>query len=594
MKFIPGPDLPTGGIIMGTDGIKEAYETGRGSFKTRARVAIVSVSPRKLALVVTELPYLVGPEKVIEKIKDGVGSKKLQGISDVIDLTDRTNGLKLVIELKTGFDPNVVLDLLYRFTPLEESFSINNVSLVEGRPETLGLRDMLGVYLAHRIVVTKRRSENRLGKKLARLHLVEGLLKAILSIDEVIKIIRAADEVDEARTKLMKRFVLSEIQAEYILELKLRRLTKFSKLELETESKSLEKEIADLRKILSSEKNLKEVVSRELQDVSDKYGDDRRTTITDGITEIKPVSAAKASAIDAQLADSPCHIILTSSGQVIRTSELTTQVTKRKKHDGLRHLVTTTTRSDIGFLSTDGVMHRVHASDIPGIEGGFEAASSLPVSEFLGLPKNVRVLGAFELTDTTTIAVGTQQGNVKRITGDWLPKAEFDIISLRPGDQLIGAELSADSDELIFVTDDAQLLRFNAGAVRPQGRGAAGMSGIKLANEAKAIYFTSISPTKATQVLTAANNSDSLGAVDSGSAKISLLTEFPSKGRATGGVRAQKFIRDENQLYFAHVGNSPLLAASSSGKPLEIESVLTKRDASGTPLSATIISVGNA
>lgn len=594
MKFIPGPDLPTGGIIMGTDGIKEAYETGRGSFKTRARVAIESVSPRKLALVVTELPYLVGPERVIEKIKDGVGSKKLQGISDVIDLTDRANGLKLVIELKTGFDPNVVLDLLYRFTPLEESFSINNVSLVEGRPETLGLRDMLGVYLAHRIVVTKRRSENRLGKKLARLHLVEGLLKAILSIDEVIKIIRAADEVDEARTKLMKRFILSEIQAEYILELKLRRLTKFSKLELENESKSLEKEIADLRKILASEKNLKDVVSRELQDVSDKYGDDRRTTITDGITEIKPVSAAKASAIDAQLADSPCHIILTSSGQVLRTSELSTLGTKRKKHDGLRHLVTTTTRSDIGFLSTDGVMHRVHASDIPGIEGGFEATSSVPVSEFLGLPKNVRVLGAFELTDTTTIAVGTEQGNVKRITGDWLPKAEFDIISLRPGDQLIGAELSADSDELIFVTDDAQLLRFNAGAVRPQGRGAAGMSGIKLANEAKAIYFTSISPTKATQVLTAANNSDSLGAVDSGSAKISLLTEFPSKGRATGGVRAQKFIRDENQLYFALVGNSPLLAASSSGKPLEIESVLAKRDASGTPLSATIISAGNA
>jgi len=594
MKYIPGPDLPTGGIIMGTDGIKEAYETGRGSFKTRARVSIESVSPRKLALVVTELPYLVGPERVIEKIKDGVGSKKLQGIADVIDLTDRANGLKLVIELKTGFDPNVVLDLLYRFTPLEESFSINNVSLVEGRPETLGLRDMLGVYLAHRIVVTKRKSENRLGKKLARLHLVEGLLKAILSIDEVIKIIRAADEVDEARSKLMKRFTLSEIQAEYILELKLRRLTKFSKLELENESKSLEKEIADLRKILSSEKNLKEVVTRELQEVSDKYGDDRRTTITDGITEIKPVSAAKASEIDAQLADSPCHIILTASGQVLRTSELSSPGTKRKKHDGIRHLVTTTTRSDIGFLSTDGVMHRVHASDIPAIEGSFDPASSLSVSEFLGLAKNVRVLGAFELTESTTIAIGTQQGNVKRITGDWAPKAEFDIISLKPGDQLVGAELCSDKDELIFVTDDAQLLRFNAETVRPQGRGASGMAGIKLADGAKTIYFTSISPSKTTQVLTAANNSDSLGAVDSGSAKISMLTEFPAKGRATGGVRAQKFIRDENQLYFAYIGNSPLLAASSSGKPLEVESSLAKRDASGTLLSATIISAGNA
>jgi len=592
MKYIPGPDLPTGGIIMGTDGIKEAYETGRGSFKTRARVTIESVSPRKLALVVTELPYLVGPERVIEKIKDGVNSKKLQGIADVIDLTDRANGLKLVIELKTGFDPNVVLDLLYRFTPLEESFGINNVCLVEGRPETLGLRDMLGVYLAHRIVVTKRRSENRLGKKLARLHLVEGLLKAILSIDEVISIIRTADEVDEARANLMKKFTLSEIQAEYILELKLRRLTKFSKLELDTEAKNLAKEIADLQKILSSEKNLKEVVTRELEEVSDKYGDDRRTTISDGVTEIKPVSAAKASAIDAQLADSPCQIILTASGQVLRTLEPVTSGTKRKKHDAIRNQVSTTTRSDIGFLTSDGVMHRVHASDIPAAEGAFDPASSVSVAEFLGLAKDIKVLGAFELDEKTTIALGTQQGNVKRITGDWLPKSEFEVISLKPGDSVVGAALSTDKDELIFVTDDAQLLRFQADAVRPQGRGAAGMAGIKVADGAKAIFFTSIKPSKDTVVLTAANNSDSLGAVDSGSAKISLLNEFPPKGRATGGVRAQKFIRDENQLYFAFVGNSPILASGSSGKPLEVNSKPTKRDASGTPLSSTIVSAG--
>ena len=228
MKYVPGPDLPTGGIIVGLDGIKDAYETGRGSFKTRAKVTVESVSPRKLGLVVTELPYLVGPEKVIEKIKEGVNNKKLQGIAAVTDLTDRANGLKLVIELKTGFDPEVVLDLLYRFTPMEDSFGINNVALVDGRPQTLGLRDMLGVFLAHRILVTRRRSNNRLGKKSARLHLVEGLLKAILESDEVIKIIRTSDEVDEARTGLMNRFELSEIQAEYILELKLRRLTKFS------------------------------------------------------------------------------------------------------------------------------------------------------------------------------------------------------------------------------------------------------------------------------------------------------------------------------------------------------------------------------
>ena len=594
MKFIPGPDLPTGGIIMGTEGITEAYETGRGSFKTRARVSIESVSPRKLALVVTELPYLVGPERVIEKIKDGVGNKKLQGIADVIDLTDRTNGLKLVIELKTGFDPNVVLDLLYRFTPLEESFSINNVSLVEGRPETLGLRDLLGVYLAHRVVVTKRRSENRLGKKLARLHLVEGLLKAIFSIDEVIKIIRAANEVDDARKKLMQKFTLSEIQAEYILELKLRRLTKFSKLELDTEGKTLAQEIAALKKILSSDKTLRDVVTAELQEVSDKYGDDRRTTITDGSVEVRPVTAAQAAAVDAQLADSPCFIVLTASGQVQRTSIAPTPLAKRKKHDAIGTVISSTTRSDIGFLSSDGVMHRVHASDIPAADDSFDAASSISAAEFLGLGKQIKLVGAFELGEETIIAIGTKQGVVKRLAGDFLPKAEFEVISLKPGDQVVGAAISTEKDELIFVTDDAQLLRFDASQVRPQGRGAAGMAGIKLSEGAQAIYFTSLKTSKNTQVLTAASNSESLGAVDSGSAKLSALSEFPAKGRATGGVRAQKFIRDENQLYFAFVGDAPILASASSGKPLETPKALSKRDSSGTPLSATIISAGRA
>jgi DNA gyrase subunit A len=592
MKFIPGPDLPSGGIIMGTEGITEAYETGRGSFKTRAKVSIESVSPRKLALVVTELPYLVGPERIIEKIKDGVNNKKLQGISDVIDLTDRTNGMKLVIELKTGFDPNVVLDLLYRFTPLEDSFSINNVALVDGRPETLGLRDMLGVYLAHRVVVIKRRTENRLGKKLARLHLVEGLLKAILSIDEVIKIIRAADEVDDARKKLMSKFTLSEIQAEYILELKLRRLTKFSKLELENESKTLAKEIAELKKILSADKNLRDVVAAELEEVSAKYGDDRRSTISDGITEVKPVSSAKAAAIDAQLADSPCFIVLTASGQVLRTALEPVATAKRKKHDALRAVISSTTRSYIGFLTSDGVMHRVHAGDIPGSEGGFEVSDSVSASEFLGLPKTIKLVGVFELTDKTVIAIGTQSGVVKRLSPDFLEKTEFEVISLKSGDSIVGAEVSAEKDTLVFVTDDAQLLRFEASSVRPQGRGAAGMAGIKLSEGAKAIYFTSIKVTKDTQVLTAANNSESLGAVDAGSAKITEMSEFPAKGRATGGVRAQKFIRDENQLYFAYVGNSPILGSASSGKPLETPEYLGKRDASGTPLSATIVSAG--
>jgi DNA gyrase subunit A len=248
----------------------------------------------------------------------------------------------------------------------------------------------------------------------------------------------------------------------------------------------------------------------------------------------------------------------------------------------------------VGFLGSDGVMHRVHASDIPASEEGFDPSTSISAAEFLGLGKQTRLVGAFPLTDETIIAIGTKFGVVKRLSPDFLPKAEFDVISLKAGDQIIGAALSSETDELIFITDDAQLLRFDSSLVRPQGRGAAGMAGIKLSKEAKAIFFTSLKTSKATLVLTAANNSESLGAVDSGSAKLSSLSEFPAKGRATGGVRAQKFIRDENQLYFAFIGDSPILAQASSGKPLEIDSALLRRDASGIPLSATIVSAGRA
>src|SRR6478735_7518763 len=221
MEFVPGPDLPGGGIIVGLDGIKDAYTNGRGSFRTRAKVSIESLGPRRTGLVVTELPYLVGPERVIEKIKDAVQSKKLQGISDVNDLTDRHHGLRLVIGIKTGFDPQAVLDHLYRLTPLEDSFSINNVALVEGQPQTLGLRELLRVYLDHRIEVVTRRSAYRLARRKERLHL-----------DEVIQVIRTSDDGEQARQRLMSVFDLSEAQSEYILELRLRRLTKFSRIEL--------------------------------------------------------------------------------------------------------------------------------------------------------------------------------------------------------------------------------------------------------------------------------------------------------------------------------------------------------------------------
>ena len=595
MKFVPGPDLPTGGIIVGLDGIKDAYETGRGSFKTRAKVSVESVSPRKLGLVVTELPYLVGPEKVIEKIKEGVNNKKLQGIAAVTDLTDRTNGLKLVIELKTGFDPEVVLDLLYRFTPMEDSFGINNVALVRGRPQTLGLRDLLGVFLAHRILVTRRRSNNRLGKKKARLHLLEGLLKAILEIDEVIRIIRTSDEVDEARSGLMSKFSLSEIQAEYILELKLRRLTKFSKIELETEANTLKTDIEALEKLLSNETILKSLVADELQAVADKYGDARRTQLLSETGEVKAVSNAKAVAFGAELADTECSILLTSSGLLGRTPAYVASApgAKRKRHDGVANHIETSTRTDIGFVTSAGRMLRIHAGDIPPVGETFEPSSAVSASEFLGLKGDEKLIGVFDLSSESEIAVATAQGIIKRVTAEWPNKDDFEVITLKDGDRLIGAESAEKAVEYVLITSDAQLLRFDAAGVRATGRQAAGIAGINLSESSTVISFGVVTDPEQTQVITAAKSESTLAGIDGGSLKRSMLSEFPTKGRATGGVRAHKFIRNEDHLYFASLADLDPLGASADGKPIDILAIeLAKRDASGTTIDMAIASVG--
>ena len=595
MKYVPGPDLPNGGIIMGLDGVKDAYESGKGSFKTRARVSVESVSARKLGLVVTELPYLVGPEKVIEKIKEGVNAKKLLGISDVIDLTDRTNGLKLVIELKTGFDPQVVLDLLYRFTPMEDSFGINNVALVDGRPATLGLKDLLQVYLTHRLSVIRRRTTNRLGKREARLHLIDGLLVAVLNIDEVIQVIRTSDEVDEARAKLRKVFELSELQAEYILELRLRRLTKFSQIELETEKSQLQTEIVDLKRILASKEALDEVVISELQAVADKHGDARRTTLISEFEEVKPMSVAKVAGMDAQLADSPSSVRVTTSGLISRIDSDDASLvigTKRKRHDAVMVRVKTSTRSDIGFVTNLGRVVRIHVADIPAISDPTDVAGGAKAGEFLGLAKKERLLHACELGETTGLSVGTKLGTVKRLSADWPAKNEFEIISLKPGDELVGACEANDQMQFVFVTNDAQLLRFKADSVRPQGRGAAGVAGINLGKGSEAVYFGAVDDTAV--VITAANNSSAIAGTDSGSAKLSELSEFPMKGRATGGVRAHKFIRNEDQVYFAWAGNPELLASAADGKPIELDLEPSKRDASGSKIASPLGAIGTA
>jgi len=599
MEFVPGPDLPGGAIITGVDGIKDAYRTGRGAFRTRAKVSVEQLGPRKTGIVVTELPYLVGPERVIEKIKDAVQAKKLTGISDVADLTDRKNGLRLVITVKTGFDPKAVLEHLYRLTPLEDSFSINNVALVDGQPQTLGLRELLQVYLDHRIRVVTRRSEYRLARKRERLHLVEGLLIAILDIDEVIQVIRSSDDSEQARTRLRDVFDLSEAQAEYILELRLRRLTKFSRIELETERDQLQSEIAELVELLGSEVLLRQQVARELDAAADAYGTPRRTLLLDG-GPIQPRSSRRAPSLE--IADTPCRVFLSATGRMVRADLVADAEdggirtpSRRSKHDAIRASVDTTSRGDVGAVTNLGRLVRFTPVDLPSVPGNsVQLGAGTRVDQYLALAKGEHVVSIVPLVAEPAIALGTAQGVVKRVAATELGgKPEAEIISLKPGDTVVGAAPAPDDAELVFVTSDAQLLRFSAAAVRPQGRSAGGMAGIRVTPGENVVSFDVVpAGTDAdTVVVTIAGSTQVLAGADAGTAKVSSFDLFPAKGRGTGGVRAQRFLRGEDAITLAWVGTQPhAVGGDGAVRPLPEE--LGKRDASGTPLDAVIAAVG--
>ncbi|MCB1280831.1 MAG: DNA topoisomerase IV, partial [Salinibacterium sp.] len=601
-----GPDFPEGGKIIGLDGIREAYETGRGSFKTRARVSVENITARKTGLIVTELPYMVGTEKVIEKIKDGVNSKKLSGISDVTDLTDRKHGLRLVIGIKTGFNPQAVLEPLYKHTPLEDQFNINNVTLVDGGPRTLGLRDLLQVYVDHRISVTTRRTTFRLARRQERLHLVDGLLIAILDIDEVIQVIRASDDSDVARKRLMDVFDLSEVQAEYILELRLRRLTKFSRIELEAERDKLRAEIAELERLLSDPALIRQLVSEELEAVAEEFGTPRRTLLTEARASIATggssrAAGSKTAPVSLEIEDTPCRVLLSTTGRIIRVdlgdgmSDGPARAARRSKHDAIRSSVVTTSRTEIGAITNLGRLVRLSPVDLPQVpENSIQLAAGAKVAEYLALDaKKERVVALVSLESEAPVAVGTKQGTVKRLAaGDYPSRPDFDVISLKDGDEVVGAAQGTDAEELVFVTSDAQLLHFPAASVRPQGRSAAGMAGMRLSPGAVVIHFTSVDPGADVVVATISTHSDTIAGTDPGRAKVSSFAEFPGKGRGTGGVRCHAFLKGEDSLALAWAGTAPALAVGTDGAARELPDAGAKRDASGSPLAAVVGSVG--
>jgi DNA gyrase subunit A len=607
MRFVPGPDLPTGGKIVGLEGIREAYAVGRGTFRTRATARIESITARRQGIVVTELPYLVGPEKVIEKVSDLVHAKKLQGISAIDDYGDREKGLRLVIEIKSGFNPEAVLEELYRLTPLEDSFGINNVALVEGQPRTLGLKELLQVYVGHRIDVVRRRSTFRRRKRLDRLHLVEGLLVAILDIDEVIAVIRGSDDTAQARERLMGVFDLTQVQTDYILEMPLRRLTKYSRIELEKEQSELRREIDELTAILESDALLRGVVSDELANVAAEFGTPRRTVLLESAGQT--VTPSRRGAPVLEVADDPCWALLSSTGLLARTASdaplPAPDPAHRAQHDVVVSAVRTTARGEVTAVTSRGRMIRLPVLDMPALPPTSTSPSlsgGAPVAEFLALEKGERLLALCSLReDSVGLAVGTAQGTVKRIVPEYPSNRDsWEVIALKDGDEVVGAvELPHADCDLVFVTDDAQLLRFGADKVRPQGRAAGGMAGVNLAAGAKVAFFGVVDLRVpdgewGAAVVTVAGSTTALPGTQPGTAKVTPYAEFPVKGRATGGVRCHRFLKGEDTLLLAWAGVAPPVAAAANGVALTLPAPDPRRDGSGTPLQQPVAAVGGA
>ena len=685
MRYVPGPDWPTGGTIIGRDGIREAYATGRGTLTTRAATHIEHVTARKQAIVVTELPYMVGPEKVIERISDGVKNRKLEGISGAFDLTDRHNGTRIVIEIKTGFDPHAVLVQLFKHTPLQDNFAMNNVALVEGRPHTMGLKEMLQVWVDHRRVVIRRRSEYRKKKALERLHLVEGLLLAMLDIDEVIQVIRTSDDADAAKSRLMVVFDLDEVQAQYILDLRLRRLTKMNRIELEAERDDLKKRIEELTRILASAETLDQVVTDEMDEAVAKWGSPRRTVLLDADPDgtLTPVVAQGAgasgvskSALEAvkaattissaeadvaaaaaaakktgeqsaltgalKIEDEPCVVMMSATGLIARTTPSAMDVfnarsasDERLRDDQITTIFETSTRATYGLVTSAGRLVLAHVVDLPALpaaatlslKGGVQADELIGMTESTDPIRGERVItaiameqptsgkasakdesedgGAAEAKPLPSLAIGTRNGVIKR----WNREApttmdSWPVIDLKDGDEVVFAAVAEDDDRLVFISSDSSLLTFEAKNVRPQGRTAGGMAGIKLAEGARVAAFNVVPAGKmawtyeegengltsgsGAVVLTVAGDSDALPGTENGAAKVTPLEMYPTKGRATGGVRSQRFLKGQNTLILAWVGLYPLHASTSAGSPVELPKPDMRRDGSGVDLASPI------
>ena len=579
LDVMPGPDFPTGGTLLASkEQLREMYATGRGSFKVRAKVSVEEVRPRKLGLIVTQLPYNVGPEKVIARVKELVAAKRLDGISDIADHTDRKHGMRLVIEVKNGFVPELVLENLFKLTPLEESFSTNAVALVDYGPKQCDLLLLLRTFLTHRQEVIVRRSKYRLKKAEQRVRMLGALIAALDNIDEVVRIIRSSKDTDSARKKLCSLLSIDTEQANHVLDMPLRRLTTLESRKLKDDLAEQELIVRSLTALLASDKDQLRQVAKELAQVQSEFGTPRKSIIIAEAPTVESVTPTAESPIDtvpsgkkagsdknlvaSQAADVPCRAWVTLDGHL--RSGVQNEMTLTS--------CTTTTLATLILVDDHGYAHLLLVSD----------TSHAPLAVEAVLPKDRSLVGMFPVG--TQLAMGTALGLVKRLedetpTLSQLSRAKdgLSLISLKDDDKVVSVQPCDANSEIVFVTSAGQLLRSRATQVRPQGRTASGVSGVKLKEAEKVIAFAVLPP-----------DSESIVAVatDQGNAKVSRLVDYPILGRSTAGVRVIAFKKSDSRLSVAAVGTGTPVMLGNKGKRLDLDSELARRDASGKAMSA--------
>ena len=592
MKVLPGPDFPSGGILI-DDGLREAYETGRGTVRIRAKSETIKLTRSRQALVITELPYMVGPEKVITKINELAAVGKLPGVDEregAKNLSDKNNPLRIQIDLRPGASPKAVLANLYRMTPLEETFGINNVVLVDGVPTTVNLWDLCNHYIGHRLEVIVRRTEYRLAKWEARLHIVAGLLIALDNIERVIEIIRGSKDSPEAGANLMSELDLSEVQAKHILDMPLRRLTALEVQKLEDEAAELEAKILDAQKLLASEKRQRTTVLNELRAAVDEYGVDRRTQIAseDEFANID-LTALEGDGED-DIPDTPCVVTLSTSGLVGRAPTVGAKRATPGRHDVIIGSQISSTRSPVFAVTTEGLARLALGLEIGEVGGRSRGTDCRKV---FGTNKGEEVLAivAPKSEGAENLVIVTENGVAKQLTPDEVAgtRPGQKLIGLKPQDLVVAAFTAPAGSDVVIVASDGQVLRTALDGISTQGRNAGGVAGMKLKDGAKVIAAGVI-----------LSDEPILTVTDKGTAKLTPSSEFDAKGRGGAGVRITRFT-NEKALVYAHVGHTEnmLLVVGSeadptkpSPDPVPVDLELSKRDLVSSATDVAILAAG--